>query len=196
LLQAAAALKAPGAVSLIEQLLVDGQSEVDLTTFASELGALLHAVETGAPAEAAGAAEYVQASLAVPAPPAGADAALSISARVAASSLAQPLEALVAAAQSGDMTRAGALARLIRAQLEAVAPPAPGCVAPPPAQAWALSLLELETNPLAMAWQLTVLLGMKTTLNKPRRAREDHMAFLRLLGLGETEPHEDASEDE
>jgi hypothetical protein len=180
-----------GAVAAIDQRLDSGLIEARLTAFASDLGDLFQAVEhsQASPANplplASVSASPPETALAEPVAP--------NLAAIAASNLAAQIQNLAAAAQSGDLAAATALTRTISAQLQTMSPNVLQLLAPPPPAA-APSLVDLVTNPLLLIFQASLLLDVKTTLNKARKPLDDHIAILPFLALGEM--HDDGSKDE
>ena len=89
-------------------------------------------------------------------------------------------------------------ARTIQAELEAALPAdwLTALATAIPAATNALPQVDPYANPLLLAFQLGVLIGVKTTLNKPSPFREDRMVILPILGLGECDLHADGREDE
>lgn len=190
-----------GAVAAIDQRLDSGLIEARLTAFASDLGDLFQAVEhsQASPANPLPLASLPLASLplasvsASPPETALAEPVAPNLAAIAASNLAAQIQNLAAAAQSGDLAAATALTRTISAQLQTMSPNVLQLLAPPPPAA-APSLVDLVTNPLLLIFQASLLLDVKTTLNKARKPLDDHIAILPFLALGEM--HDDGSKDE
>ncbi len=154
----------------IDQILVEALSLSLRTAPAQEVLDLMQAVE--AAALAAGLSESAQAaaSPAQEAAPGG-----------QAGMLAN-LQGLVAAAQTGDMTGAEALARAIGTQVQATLPGE----TPPPAlmqllaPATGFPMGGAEVNPMLMAMQMSLMLSAKSTLARLRKLREDRLKLLAI----------------
>jgi hypothetical protein len=65
-----------------------------------------------------------------------------------------------------------------------------------PAPSMAQPMLDIAANPLLQIYQMSLLLRVRTTLDKLRALRDDHMAVLPIFALGERRFHEDGRNDE
>lgn len=178
-----------GALAEIEKILNGALIIAARAGFVTDLQMLLQAVEAGASQEAAAFAGKLQAALQSAGVP-------SLSPGLAQNETgAVPpalVENLIAAAQSGDMAAGAVFAQAIRAQMEA-APAAlpPGWLAALAAARGTLAPPDVAADPLLQAYQMSLLIGVKTTLNKLRKLRDDHMKILPILALDESELRED-----
>lgn len=207
-MQTGAAAQALGAVEEIDQRLAAGLLEAKLNVFSTDLDELLQAVEAGSAVASAEAADLMQANLAIqsespleiPMAP-----ALNLTA-AAASNLAAQIQNLATTAQTGDLADATALARTIRDQLQTLnsigfalfaprplATVAPSLLAP---SLLAPSLVDLTTNPLLLVFQASLLLGVKTTLNKVRKPLADPIAIWPIPALDPYQPGKDGRKDD
>ncbi len=83
------------------------------------------------------------------------------------------------------MAAAAFLARAIRMRMQETSgalPPAREGTLPPP---------DVAADPLLQAYQMSLLIGVRTTLNKLRKLRDDRMKFLPILALEESGLRED-----
>ncbi len=192
--EAAVVQQSGTALADIENSLNAALAEAKQTAFAADLQNLLQAVEAGAAEVATALADKLQAAQ-------GEAEALDLAASSAglpqaetAAALPALVENLIATTQSGDMTGAALFAQAIRMQMnEAPAALPPGwlaalaaargaILAPPP---------DVGADPLLQAYQASLLIGVRRTLNKLRRLREDRMRLLPILALGQSEQRED-----
>ncbi len=175
-----------GALAEIENSLNAALAEAKQSAFAAGLQSLLQALDAGASEEAAALAENLQAAQ-------GEAGALKLTAistglpQNQAAALPALVENLIAATQAGDMTAAAFFAQAIRRQMDEapVAPPPDWLAALAAARAGALAppLPDVAADPLLQAYQASLLIGVKTTLNKLRKLREDRMKILPILAL-------------
>jgi hypothetical protein len=104
------------------------------------------------------------------------------------------VENLVAMTQAGDMSAAAVFAQAIRLRMGETAPALPPGwlaalaaasaqgLAPPP---------DVAADPLLQAYQASLIIGLRTTLDKLRKLREDRMKILAALALEEGRTRED-----
>jgi hypothetical protein len=179
-----------GAAAEILQSLAAALSEEKLVDFAMSLQNMLQSVDAGDFAAVAAAAAKLQTALASAGPPTLAPASTALPPHETRQSLA--------AAPSGEM--AGATSVALTDQKDQQAPQAAEWLAAlmtaPPAASLAQPVLDIAANPLLQIYQMSLLLGVRTTLDKLRVLRDDHMAVLPIFALGERGFHEDGRNDE
>ncbi|MGO8739669.1 hypothetical protein [Rhodoblastus sp.] len=176
-----------GALAEIENSLNAALVEARQTSFVAGLQNLIQAVEAGASEESVALADRLQAAQQGAGGLDLAAIAASLPENETAAALPALVENLIATTQSGDMTAAGFFAQAIRMQIEetpeALPPRWLATLAAAPGASLAPFPPDVADDPLAQAYQVSLIIDIKTTLNKLRKLREDRSKILPILAL-------------
>jgi len=187
-----------GAATEIARTLEDALAQTPHADLAANLQELLQTIGNGAADEIVATTARLQSAFA----PTGAPSLATTLAFALASATTAQSVATLAPSQAPPAVAAfdalASVARTIQAELEAALPAdwLTALATAIPAATNALPQVDPYANPLLLAFQLGVLIGVKTTLNEPAPFREDRMVILPILGLGECDLHADGREDE